>query len=94
MGIVQTGFAYCFYFDGIGKLPIQTSSILGYIEPALAVILSMTVLKQPISPIGILGAIFVIGGAIASEIVGRKQFINYKKLLTNYYSLYKIIQEA
>ncbi len=75
VGIVQTGIAYCFYFDGIGKLPIQTSSILGYIEPALAVILSMTVLKQPTSVIGILGAILVIGGAIASEIVGRKQFV-------------------
>ncbi|MCR5083616.1 MAG: DMT family transporter [Parasporobacterium sp.] len=75
VGIVQTGIAYCFYFDGIGKLPIQTSSILGYIEPALAVILSMTILKQPISAIGIFGAILVIGGAIASEIVGRKQFV-------------------
>ena len=75
VGIVQTGIAYCFYFDGIGKLPIQTSSILGYIEPALAVILSMTGLKRPISAIGIVGAILVIGGAIASEIVSRKQFI-------------------
>lgn len=69
LGVVHTGVAYIFYFRALGKLSVQTFSILGYIEPVVAVILSATVLKEPITPVGIVGAVLIIGAAVLSELV-------------------------
>lgn len=68
LGIVHTGVAYCFYFRALGTLSVQTFSILGYIEPVVAVILSATILHEPISLLGIIGAVLIIGAAVLSEI--------------------------
>ena len=37
LGIVHTGIAYCFYFSGLGSLPVQTIAVLGYLEPVVSI---------------------------------------------------------
>ena len=69
VGLVHTGLAYFLYFTGMGELSAQSVGVLGYIEPALAVIVSAAILLQPLSVAGWVGAILVIGAAIASEVV-------------------------
>lgn len=67
LGIVQTGIAYIFYFYGMGVLPVQSVVILGYLEPVVTVLTGVLILRQPISPLGILGAVLILGAAMCSE---------------------------
>jgi len=70
--IVHTGIAYMLYFDSITKLPASTCGILSYIDPAVAVICSMTILHEGISALCVIGAVLIIGGAIFAEIKFKK----------------------
>lgn len=67
LGVVQTGVAYCFYFSGLGSLPVQTIVVLGYLEPVVSVICSSIFLHESMSAIGWLGAILILGAAVISE---------------------------
>lgn len=66
--IVHTGIAYMLYFSSISNLPATSCGVLSYIDPAIAVICSMTILNEGVSVLCILGAVLIIGGAIISEI--------------------------
>ncbi|MBO4365616.1 MAG: EamA family transporter [Eggerthellaceae bacterium] len=69
LGIVHTGLAYCLYFGGLSGLSGQTAAVLGYVEPAVAVLVSTLILHEPLSVFGWVGAILIIGAAAISEIV-------------------------
>lgn len=69
VGIVHTGIAYALYFGALGDLPAQTAALLSYIDPALAVLLSALVLREPISATGIAGALLVLGPTAAAELI-------------------------
>lgn len=69
LGLVNTGAGCYFYFSSIGRLPAQAVAICGYMEPLSAVVFSAILLHERMLPLQILGAIFIIGGAlIGSEI--------------------------
>lgn len=69
LGLVNTGAGCYFYFSSIGRLPAQAVAICGYMEPLSAVVFSAIFLHERMLPLQILGAIFIIGGAlIGSEI--------------------------
>lgn len=69
LGVIHTGVAYCFYFSGVGTLPVQTVAVLGYLEPVISVLCSTLLLHEPLSVIGWLGAAMVILAAAVSEIM-------------------------
>ena len=60
------------YFSAMGRLSVQSVSVLGYLEPVSAVLLSAVLLAEPLGPGRILGAVLVLGGAMACELVGRR----------------------
>ena len=68
LGLVNTGIGCYLYFSKLEKLPVQSVSILGYLEPLSAVMLSVIILKEKLSPVQILGAVLVLGGAVFAEI--------------------------
>ena len=68
LGFLNTGIGCYFYFLSIGKLPVQTVAICGYLEPLSAVVFSVIFLKETMLPIQIFGAVLIIGGAILGEI--------------------------
>ena len=68
VGVVHTGIAYVLYFGSIAEVPAQSAAILSYIDPIVAVLLSLTVLREPMSPAALFGAALVIGAMIASEL--------------------------
>ena len=68
VGVVHTGYSYVLYFGSIAHVPAQTAALLSYIDPVVAVLLSLTLLKEPMSPLSLFGAVLVIGAMIASEI--------------------------
>ena len=69
LGIVHTGIAYILYFGGLSGLSAQASAVLGYVEPAVSVLVSTLILHEPLSIVGWAGAVIIIGAAALSEII-------------------------
>lgn len=67
LGLVNTGIGCYLYFSSIGNLPVQTVAICGYLEPLSAVVFAVVFLKETMSPAQIIGAAFIIGGAMFCE---------------------------
>ena len=72
-GVVHTGYAYVLYFGSIAYVPAQTAALLSYIDPVVAVLLSLTLLHESMSVGALVGAVLVIGAMIASEIEPKKK---------------------
>ena len=67
VGVVHTGIAYAMYFGSVQRLPAQTSAVLSYIDPVVAVLLAGPVLQQRLSGVEIVGAILILGATFVSE---------------------------
>lgn len=72
-GVLHTGIAYALYFGSVGALPAQTVAIFSYIDPAVAVLLSALVLREPIGPLEIVGAVLILGAAVMGEVEFKKK---------------------
>ena len=68
LGIVVTGVGCFLYFLGINRLPIQSVSVCGYIEPLCSVIFAAVLLGERMAIAQVLGGGMVLGGAIFTEI--------------------------
>ena len=66
-GIVHTGLTYWMYFGSMAKLKAQTVALFSYIDPILAIVLSMVVLREPMSVLSGIGAVMILGAAYFSE---------------------------
>lgn len=66
-GVVHTGFAYQLYFGSMTGLKAHTVALLSYIDPILAIVLSMVVLHEPMSLLSGIGAVMILGAAYISE---------------------------
>lgn len=67
VALIGTAASNLLFFSNIGRLPAQTVAICGYIEPVSAAILSAVILKESMTPVQILGAVMIIGGALWGE---------------------------
>jgi drug/metabolite transporter (DMT)-like permease len=72
LGIVNTGIGCYFYFSSIGQLPAQSVSILGYIEPLSALVFSAVILLEKLTPLQMIGAALILGGAAFGELFRSK----------------------
>lgn len=66
-GIVHTGIAYWLYFSSMGYLKAQTIAMFSYIDPVMAIFLSLVFLREPLSVSSALGGILILGSAFFSE---------------------------
>lgn len=73
VGIVHTGIAYWLYFSALPRLEAARIAIFSYIDPAVAILLSVFVLMEPMSASGIAGAFLILGAALASELSAMKR---------------------
>lgn len=76
LGVVNTGIGCYLYFSSIQNLPAGSVAICGYIEPLSALIFSAIFLGERLSPIQMLGALCIIGGAMLAELSELKKQIN------------------
>lgn len=67
VGIVHTGITYALYFGSMQRLKAQTVAVMSYIDPVFALLLSAAVLHESLTPLGIVGAVLIIGSAVISE---------------------------
>ena len=68
VGIVHTGVAYCIYFSALKELPGQKTAILSYIDPLVAVLVSVFVLGEQMTAVQILGGALILGFTLWNEI--------------------------
>ncbi|MBQ7692331.1 MAG: EamA family transporter [Oscillospiraceae bacterium] len=71
VGIVHTGLAYVWYFGGIAGVPAQSAALLSYLDPVAAVLLSVTLLHEPMTLPAALGAALVLGAMAVNELEPR-----------------------
>ncbi len=72
VGLVHTGITYCLYFSSLGELSGQKAAILSYIDPLVAVIVSVAVLKEEMTLIQIVGGILILGFTLWNELSPKK----------------------
>jgi len=69
LGILNTGIGCYLYFSPLSKLPVQTVAICGYLEPLSAVIFAALLLNEKMTLLQVIGAVFIIGGAMTGELI-------------------------
>lgn len=72
LGLIHTALAYRLYFSSIPAISAQRIALFSFIDPVVAILLSVFALGEPLSLSGWLGAGFILGAALVSETVGRK----------------------
>jgi len=68
VGFFHTGVTYCLYFSALRELPGQEVALLSYIDPLVAVLISVTVLGEPITAAQLLGGALVLGFTLWNEL--------------------------
>lgn len=61
VGLLHTGITYCLYFSSLKALPGQRAAILSYIDPLTAVLVSVTILQEPLTLPQALGGALILG---------------------------------
>ena len=61
VGLVHTGVTYCMYFSSLKELPGQNAAILSYIDPLVAVLISVTILGEKMTIWQIAGGVLILG---------------------------------
>ena len=68
VGLVHTGITYCMYFSSLKELPGQKAAILSYIDPLVAVLISVTVLGETMTWWQVIGGVLILGFTLWNEI--------------------------
>lgn len=68
VGLIHTGITYCMYFSSLKELPGQKAAILSYIDPLVAVLVSVTILGETMTIGQVVGGILILGFTLWNEI--------------------------
>lgn len=68
VGLIHTGVTYCMYFSSLKELPGQKAAILSYIDPLVAVLISVTILGETMTWQQVVGGILILGFTLWNEI--------------------------
>jgi len=67
VGLFHTGVTYCLYFSALKELPGQEAAILSYIDPLVAVLISVFVLGEAMTPVQLIGGGLILGFTLWNE---------------------------
>ena len=68
VGLIHTGVTYCMYFSSLKELPGQKAAILSYIDPLVAVFISVTILGETMTLWQVAGGMLILGFTLWNEI--------------------------
>ena len=72
VGLIHTGMAYCLYFSSLKELSGQEASVLSYIDPLVAVVISVTALGETVTPLQAVGGLLILGFTLYNELASRR----------------------
>lgn len=67
VGLLHTGVTYCMYFSALKDLPGQEAAILSYIDPLVAVIVSVLILGESMTILQFIGGVLILGFTLWNE---------------------------
>ena len=73
VGIVHTGFTYLLYFSSLKELTGEKIAILCYIDPLVAVIISVTILSEPLTIMQLIGGLLILGFTLWNELSPKRK---------------------
>ena len=73
VGFIHTGLTYCLYFSSLKDLSGQKAAILSYIDPLVAVLVSVTVLGETMTLLQAAGGILILGFTLWNEITPKSK---------------------
>ena len=68
VGLIHTGITYCMYFSALKELNGQEVAILSYLDPLVAVIISVAVLGEEMKILQLIGGILILGCTLWNEL--------------------------
>ena len=68
VGALHSGAAYVLYFSALALLQGQEAAILSYVDPLVAVLISLTVLAEPVAPVQLVGGAMILAFTLANEL--------------------------
>ena len=68
LGLFHTGVTYFLYFSSLKELPGQEAAVLSYIDPVVAIIVSVLLLGESIALLQIVGGAMVLGFTLWNEL--------------------------
>jgi len=73
LGVVCTALAYTMWTVGVGRIKVQHSSILGYLEPVSAPLYALLLLGQGISIWTVVGGALIVGAGLLVVLLGEHE---------------------
>lgn len=67
VGLIHTGITYCLYFSALKDLSGQETAILSYIDPLVAVLISVVILGEKMTLPQAIGGILILGFTLWNE---------------------------
>lgn len=67
VGLIHTGITYCLYFSSLKELNGQEVAILSYLDPLVAVLISVLILGEEMTLLQLLGGILILGFTLWNE---------------------------
>ena len=68
VGLLHTGITYCLHFSALKELPGQKAAILSYIDPLVAVVISVTVLGESMTVWQAVGGLLILVFTLWNEV--------------------------
>ncbi len=68
LGTVHTGITYCLYFSSLKDLKGQEAAIFSYIDPLVAIIISVMILNESMGLVQIFGGLIILGFTLFNEL--------------------------
>ena len=72
VGLFHTGITYCMYFSSLKELPGQEAAVLSYMDPLVAVLVSVFILGEQMTGLQIIGGVLILGFTLWNEIKIKK----------------------
>jgi drug/metabolite transporter (DMT)-like permease len=72
LGIFHTGICYCLFFSSLKELTGQQVAILSYTDPLVAILLSVVILQEGITPFQVIGGVLILGFTLYNEVQPNK----------------------
>jgi probable blue pigment (indigoidine) exporter len=73
LGLVCTALAYTMWVDGVARIRVQHSSILGFLTPVVAPLLAWLLLGQGVSLATAVGGALIVAAGLLVVVFGRDE---------------------
>ncbi|MBR5266485.1 MAG: EamA family transporter, partial [Clostridia bacterium] len=72
VGFIHTGVTYCMYFTALRDISGQKAAILSYVDPLVAVIISVFILSESMTMMQIAGGLLILGFTLWNELPSKR----------------------